>query len=151
MPATPVFLLVVESDAPVEFARLVELAETGWRHGVHVLWVAPDVAQLPSACRTFTDVRRAPEGDVGYLRTGDLVSPVALETIGADAASRADPVRVWRTALRSWIGCAVLLPACCRLRSKAAVNTRAFKRASSRAPTRTSTQPRTASSAATSR
>lgn len=85
-PATPVFLLVVESDAPVEFARLVELAETGWRHGVHVLWVAPDVAQLPSACRTFADVRRAPEGDVGYLRTGDLVSPVALETIGADAA-----------------------------------------------------------------
>ncbi|WP_232547678.1 FtsK/SpoIIIE domain-containing protein [Propioniciclava soli] len=84
---TPVFVLVVEHDAPVEFARLTELAEKGWQQGVHVVWVAPEVAQLPAACRTFVDVTDAPSGDVGYLRTGDLVAPVRLETVEADAAA----------------------------------------------------------------
>lgn len=83
----PVFCLVVEHDAPVEFGRLTELAEKGWTQGVYVVWVAPDVAQLPAACRTFVDVRHAPDGDVGYVRTGDLAAPVRLESIEADAAA----------------------------------------------------------------
>lgn len=83
----PVFCLLVEHDAPVEFGRLTELAEKGWTQGVYVIWVAPDVAQLPAACRTFVDVKRAPDGDVGYLRTGDLASPVSMETMDADTAA----------------------------------------------------------------
>ena len=83
---TPVIVLVVESDAPVDFARLVGLSEQGWRHGLYVIWVAAEVAQLPAACRTFVDCRRAPAGEVGYVRVGEFVAPVTLETLSADAA-----------------------------------------------------------------
>lgn len=86
-PTLPVVLVVVESDTPVEFGRLVSLAEQGWAHGVHVLWVAPDVTQLPSACRTFVDVTTAPHAEVGYVRTGDLAAPVAMEVITLDDAT----------------------------------------------------------------
>jgi len=82
--ATPVILLVVESDAPVEFGRLVDLVERGWRHGVYVVWSAPDVAHLPAACRVFVDV--SGEGCVGYLHEGELVTPVALEFLGENQA-----------------------------------------------------------------
>ena len=81
---TPVVLLVVESDAPVEFGRLVDLTEKGWRHGVYVLWSAPDVAHLPAACRVFVDVNG--DGRVGYLHEGELVTPVALEFLGENQA-----------------------------------------------------------------
>ena len=80
---TPAILLVVESDAPVEFGRLVDLTEKGWRHGVYVLWVAPDVAHLPAACRVFADVGAQA---VGYLHEGELVTPVAMEFLGEDQA-----------------------------------------------------------------
>ena len=81
---TPVILLVVESDAPVEFGRLVDLTEKGWRHGVYVVWSAPDVAHLPSACRIFVDA--SGDGTVGYLHDGELVTPVALEFLGENQA-----------------------------------------------------------------
>ena len=81
---TPAVLLVVESDAPVEFGRLVDLVEKGWRHGVYVLWSAPDVAHLPAACRVFVDVTG--DGEVGYLHEGELVTPVALEFLGENQA-----------------------------------------------------------------
>ena len=85
--ATPAVLLVIEADAPVDFGRLVELSEHGWQQGVFVVWVAPAVAQLPASCRTFVDVSASPEGAVGYVRTGDLATPVALETLDADTAT----------------------------------------------------------------
>ncbi|MCL2464358.1 MAG: FtsK/SpoIIIE domain-containing protein, partial [Micrococcales bacterium] len=75
----PVVMLVVEADAPVEFGRLVDLVETGWHHGVYVLWVAPDLDALPAACRVFVDVRTLETAGVGYLRTGDMAYPVTVE------------------------------------------------------------------------
>lgn len=83
-PPLPVVLLLVESDSPVAFSRLVGLAESGWRHGVYVLWVAPEVAQLPASCRTFVDVSTPQVGAVGYLHTGDAVAPVQVETIDVE-------------------------------------------------------------------
>jgi len=83
----PVILLVVEADAPVEFGRLVDLVEKGWRHGVYVLWVAPDLPYLPAACRVYIDVRNFAEGGVGYLCTGDLAYPVAVEQTPIEAAA----------------------------------------------------------------
>ncbi len=83
---TPGILLLVESDAPVDFGRLVALAEHGWAQGIYVLWVAPDVAQLPSACRTFVDTKHTPQGDVGFVRTGEVASPVKLEGLGLEDA-----------------------------------------------------------------
>ena len=84
-PPLPVVFLLVESDSPVDFARLVTVAENGWKNGVYVLWVAPELAQLPASCRTFVDVSQAQLGGVGRLRTGDVVAPVRLETLDADA------------------------------------------------------------------
>lgn len=83
---TPAVLLVVESDAPVEFGRLVNIAETGWRHGVYLLWVASELSQLPSACRVFLELRALTDGRVGYVHDGDEVSPVAVESIARDQA-----------------------------------------------------------------
>lgn len=77
----PTVFLLVESDAPVDFSRLVSVAERGWHHGVYVLWVAPELAQLPASCRTFVDAASAEFGGVGYLHTGDLVTPVQLENL----------------------------------------------------------------------
>ncbi|MDR1387580.1 MAG: FHA domain-containing protein [Propionibacteriaceae bacterium] len=81
---TPVLLVVVESDAPVEFGRLTELVEKGWSQGVYVLWVAPDLTQLPASCRVYVDLRDAASGAVGYLHEGDLVTPVALDRFEFD-------------------------------------------------------------------
>jgi len=49
----PAVVLVVEDDAPVERGRLVRLAEDGPAVGVHVLWCAPLLPDLPAACRAF--------------------------------------------------------------------------------------------------
>ena len=82
----PAVFVLVEDDAPVERSRLVELAERGARHGVHVLWLAPEVARLPAACRHFVSVEHGPNGEVGLAHTGEHVVPVLLETLDAAAA-----------------------------------------------------------------
>lgn len=82
----PAVLLVVESEAPVEFGRLVDLAETGWPVGVQILWVAPVVEQLPAACRTFLETSTAEQSAVGYVHDASLVTPVATESVTADEA-----------------------------------------------------------------
>ena len=84
--AVPAVLVVVESDSPVEFGRLVELAETGRPAGVHVLWIAPDVEQLPAACRTFVDTQSISQSGVGYVHEAAAVMPVATEMVSAEAA-----------------------------------------------------------------
>lgn len=88
-PTTPAVLLVIESDAPVEFGRLVSIAEHGWHNGVHVLWVAPELAQLPAACRTYVDAHSLVESGVGYVHEAGAVTPVASETVSAEDALRA--------------------------------------------------------------
>ena len=85
-PKTPAVLLIVESDSPVEFGRLVDLAERGWAVGVHVLWIAPELGQLPAACRSFLDTRTVAESGVGYVHEASLVTPVATETVTAEQA-----------------------------------------------------------------
>lgn len=53
----PTVLVVVEDDAPLERARLVQLAEHGWQHDIVVLWISPSTQLLPAACRTFLETR----------------------------------------------------------------------------------------------
>jgi S-DNA-T family DNA segregation ATPase FtsK/SpoIIIE len=91
-PSVPAVVLLVEADAPVEHSRLVELAELGWAHGVHVLWVAADRTLLPAACRTFLDVSDDPARSVvGYVRDGGVVEPVVAEVV--DLATATDVAR----------------------------------------------------------
>ncbi len=83
-PQAPAVVLLVEPDTAVNRARLVELAEHGGSHGIHVVWIAVAVAELPAACRTYLDVAPgAISGTVGYADTGERVEAVQLEPVGA--------------------------------------------------------------------
>ncbi len=82
----PAVFVLVEDDAPVERSRLVELAERGAAHGVHVLWLAAAVARLPAACRHFVSVEHGPAGEVGLADTGERVAPVRLDLLDAATA-----------------------------------------------------------------
>ncbi len=84
---SPIVVLLVEDDAPIERARLVAIAESGPSVGVHVLWVAPSLARLPAACRTFLELSPA-SGDAlaGYVHTGYGVQPVSCDFLTIEAA-----------------------------------------------------------------
>lgn len=78
----PTIVAVIEDDAPVERARIVGLAERGPAVGVHLLWVAPALARIPAACRTFIDINAASaEGVAGYVHTGFGVEPIVCESL----------------------------------------------------------------------
>jgi DNA segregation ATPase FtsK/SpoIIIE, S-DNA-T family len=79
----PRVLVLVESDAPAERARLVQIAEKGWHRGICVVWLAPTTALLPAACRVFLEVQGS-EGEVGYVQQGTLVTPVVVDTVGLE-------------------------------------------------------------------
>lgn len=85
----PALVLVVENDAPLPRARLMRLAERGPDSGVHVVWVASDVAALPSSCRAFVTIGDG-EGSAttGEVRTGELRHPVEPELVGGPEADR---------------------------------------------------------------
>lgn len=85
----PVVLLVVENDAPVDRARLVQLAENGWSHGIVVAWLSPSTATLPAACRTFLEEGPEPgQSLVGYVGEAVVRVPVAADGVDADATAR---------------------------------------------------------------
>lgn len=87
-PPLPLVCLLVDSDAPIDQARLVSLAENGPAAGVHLLWVAPSVAQLPAACRVYVDV--TDRSVVGLVAGGETVDPATIETVSqADSESLA--------------------------------------------------------------
>jgi S-DNA-T family DNA segregation ATPase FtsK/SpoIIIE len=88
----PAVVLIVEDDAPVEHSRLVQLAERGAAVGVHVMWLADELASLPAACRTYVEIGRDGfAGTAGFVHTATAVTPVSLET--ASAADAADVAR----------------------------------------------------------
>src|SRR5450830_1141683 len=66
----PAVVLVVEDDAPVERGRLVRLAEEGPASGVHVLWCASRVEQLPAVCRMFVSAGAGVTARVGLVPDG---------------------------------------------------------------------------------
>ncbi len=88
-PVTPSVVIVVENDAPADRARLTRIAERGADVGVHVIWCAPSVAQVPASCRSFVTVDAA-SGDAiaGQVRLGSRTAPVAVETIDVEEAGR---------------------------------------------------------------
>ena len=66
----PAVVLVVEDDAPVERGRLVRLAEEGPASGVHVVWCASRVEQLPAVCRMFVSAGSGVTARVGLVPDG---------------------------------------------------------------------------------
>jgi S-DNA-T family DNA segregation ATPase FtsK/SpoIIIE len=83
----PAVVLVIDNAAPVDRARLTRVAERGPDAGVHVIWAAPRVEDLPAACRSFVEVGgERGVGLVGQVRAGESIAPVALESCTAAVA-----------------------------------------------------------------
>lgn len=55
-----IVVLVVADDDEQDLTRLVGLAEDGPDVGVHVIWSAPTMADVPAACRTTIDATTTP-------------------------------------------------------------------------------------------
>ena len=87
LPPLPAVIVVVDEPL-VDLGRLTRLAERGPDVGVHVLWVAADRRQLPAACRTFLDLSDEGVPLAGLVRAGDLIAPVACESLDAETAAR---------------------------------------------------------------
>lgn len=80
--ATPAILLLISDDAPVDRARLVQLAERAADAGVYPVWVSASVPELPAVARTFVSV--SPDGltaEVGLVRLGSDIVDVQGEPI----------------------------------------------------------------------
>lgn len=86
-PALPAIVLLVDNAAPADRARLTRVAERGSDVGVHVIWCAPRVEDLPAACRSFVEVSgERGVGAVGQVRAGEHIAPVALESCAVAVA-----------------------------------------------------------------
>ncbi|MGN6609251.1 MAG: FtsK/SpoIIIE domain-containing protein [Jatrophihabitans sp.] len=87
-PVGPAVVVVVETDAVLQHSRVAALARDGAAHGIHVVWLADEVAALPAACETFVEVgRTGVEGVAGFVHTGTAVEPVTLEHLTGEAAA----------------------------------------------------------------
>ncbi|MBX3313679.1 MAG: FHA domain-containing protein [Actinobacteria bacterium] len=83
----PSIVLVVDDAVPVDRSVLVELAERGAGVGVHLLWVAPTVEQLPAAAEVFLAIDPAThQASAGFIDGGHQVLPVDTEPLDGWAA-----------------------------------------------------------------
>ncbi|GAA2227342.1 FtsK/SpoIIIE domain-containing protein [Herbiconiux moechotypicola] len=89
-PHVPTVVVVVENDAPVDRGRLTRLVERGADAGVHVLWSAPSIGDLPAACRSFVSLDQGAPGSAtaGQVRLGEHTFPLDCETVDDSTASR---------------------------------------------------------------
>ena len=86
-PVVPTVVLLVDNAAPADRARLTRAAERGPDAGVHVIWCAPRVEDLPAACRSFVEVTgERGVGVVGQVRAGEMIAPVSLESCAVGVA-----------------------------------------------------------------
>ena len=85
--ATPCVVVLISDDAPVSRARLVTMVERAAEAGILPIWVAESPAALPAACRTFVELDETGQNAaVGFVRTGERLEHVAIESIAGDAA-----------------------------------------------------------------
>ncbi len=84
---TPAVVLLLTDDAPVERARLVQLCEKAADAGILPIWVSDSVEALPAVARTHLVLSaQGGEGSIGYVRLGEQIDGVAVESITADQA-----------------------------------------------------------------
>ncbi|MCU1479686.1 MAG: phosphopeptide-binding protein [Subtercola sp.] len=84
----PALALVVSDDAPVDRARLVQVAERAADAGVYVIWAAAAARDLPAVCRTWIDVREGAErASVSLVRLGRTETPVQCERVNLAQAT----------------------------------------------------------------
>nr|WP_272917718.1 FtsK/SpoIIIE domain-containing protein [Nocardioides flavescens] len=84
VPVTPSVVVVVQEGTHVDRARLVRVAERGADVGVHLIWVADTVGELPAVCRSYVDVSGGPSAaSVHHVRLGSSVFDVTVEGVSA--------------------------------------------------------------------
>ncbi|WP_407650942.1 FtsK/SpoIIIE domain-containing protein [Herbiconiux ginsengi] len=80
--ATPAVVVVVTDDAPVDRARLVQLAERAADANVFLVWAAPSARALPAFCRSWIDLATGTDrASVALVRLGRAVPGVRCERI----------------------------------------------------------------------
>ncbi|NYF11326.1 S-DNA-T family DNA segregation ATPase FtsK/SpoIIIE [Leifsonia sp. AK011] len=83
---TPAILVIISDDAPVDKARLVQMAEAAADVGIFPLWVSSKVENLPAVARTFVTTEGPESTEVGFVRLGSQrVSVVADHVTRAEA------------------------------------------------------------------
>ncbi len=82
-----VVLVLVDSRAPGDRARLVELSRAGRAAGVYCVWLAQRADQLPAACTAFLDVRGDGKISVGDSLTSTSSAGIEAEVVGAATAA----------------------------------------------------------------
>ncbi|WP_077489729.1 FtsK/SpoIIIE domain-containing protein [Sinomonas mesophila] len=80
-PIVPTVVVIVEDDAPVDRGRITRLAELGPDVGIHVVWVAASVEQLPQCCRDFVVADGEHGATSGHVRLGRHTYPVSCESV----------------------------------------------------------------------
>ncbi len=80
----PIVVVIVSDDAPVDRARLIQIAERGAGLGVFPIWLADSPARIPAACRTFVSVDDVTHACVNFVRTGEVVEPAVIDGLDAE-------------------------------------------------------------------
>jgi len=83
---SPAIVMLITEDAPVDKARLVQIAERAADAGIYPVWVAPSVADLPAVSRTYLHVGEDGRASAGYVRLGSVVSDIEVESLSRDDA-----------------------------------------------------------------
>lgn len=86
--ATPAIVLVISDDAPIDRARLVQVAERAADAGVYPIWISSDVTALPAVARTFIAPSTESTAQVGLVRLGSEIVDVQTESVSRDDALR---------------------------------------------------------------
>lgn len=83
----PTIVIVVAGTVTSDRGRLTQLIERGAGVGVHALWLAPTIGDVPAACRSFVELPdRAPSAvTAGFVREGRRVELNGVE--GVDRAT----------------------------------------------------------------
>lgn len=85
----PRVLVLVDNDGATDRSSLVQVAERGPACGIHVLWVAGRVPDLPAACRSYVEVSAADNTvSTGRVVEGELSHPVLVEPLALEQAER---------------------------------------------------------------
>lgn len=87
-PPTPVVLLLVSEDAPVDRGRLIRLVERSATRGVVPVVVARSLQALPAACRTFVELRGERTAQAGFVRLGEFRGPMSVDSLPRDQMGR---------------------------------------------------------------
>jgi S-DNA-T family DNA segregation ATPase FtsK/SpoIIIE len=87
-PSVPCLVVVISDDAPVDRARIIQLAERAGAAGILPIWISRSVNALPAACRTNIDVTSStPTATINYVRLGMTIPNVEVSRLSAQDAT----------------------------------------------------------------